>query len=80
MLPVKINLQSCQVVRQEALSADEYSGLMIDRVDEVHESRLRPLEEIEKEKLRVCKAYNKRVRAKSQIGALVWKTILPVGK
>jgi hypothetical protein len=50
MLPVKINLQSCQVVRQEALSADEYSGLMIDRVDEVHESRLRPLEEIEKEK------------------------------
>jgi hypothetical protein len=36
---------------------------------------------MEKEKLRVCKAYNKRVRAKSfQIGELVWKMILPVGK
>ena len=33
-----------------------------------------------KEKLRVAKAYNKKVRDKSfQIGYLVWKTILPVG-
>jgi hypothetical protein len=38
------------------------------------------LEEIEKEKLRVSRAYNKRVRWKSfQVGELVWKTVLPVG-
>jgi hypothetical protein len=38
------------------------------------------LEEIEKEKPRVSKAYNKKVRAKSfQAGDLLWKTILPVG-
>ena len=38
------------------------------------------MREIEKEKLRVAKAYNKNVREKSfQIGDLVWKTILPIG-
>jgi hypothetical protein len=65
---------------QEVPSADEYSDLMMDRIAEAHESRLRALEKIEKEKLRVCKAYNKRVKAKSfQVGELVWKMILPIG-
>jgi hypothetical protein len=80
MLPVEINLQSCQVMRQEALLAKEYSDSMMDWIDEAHESRLKALEEIEKEKLRVCKAYNKKVKAKSfQIRELAWKTILLVG-
>ena len=36
--------------------------------------------EIEIDKLRVAKAYNKRVKVKSfQVGDLVWKTILPIG-
>jgi hypothetical protein len=38
------------------------------------------LKEIEKDKLRVARAYNKEVRAKSfYVGELVWKTILPLG-
>jgi hypothetical protein len=38
------------------------------------------LEEIEKEMLKIAKAYNKRVVEKSfQVGDLVWKTILPLG-
>ena len=38
------------------------------------------MREIEKDKIRVCKAYNKKVKLKSfQVGDLVWKTILPVG-
>ena len=37
------------------------------------------MKEIEKDKLRVARAYNKNVRAKSfQVGELVWKTILPL--
>jgi hypothetical protein len=41
---------------------------------------LKALEEIEKEKKRVAKAYNKRVKAKLfQVEDLVWKTILPLG-
>jgi hypothetical protein len=53
---------------------------MMDKVDEDPESRLKALEEIEKEKVKIAKAYNKRVVEKSfQVGDLVWKTILPLG-
>jgi hypothetical protein len=38
------------------------------------------LEEIEKEKIKIAKAYNKRVVEKSfQVGDLIWKTILSLG-
>jgi hypothetical protein len=38
------------------------------------------LEEIEKDKIKIAKAYNKHVVEKSfQVGDLVWKTILPLG-
>jgi hypothetical protein len=53
---------------------------MMDKVDEAPESRLKALEEIEKEKVKIAKAYNKCVVKKSfQVGDLVWKTILPLG-
>jgi len=65
VLPVEINLQALRVARQNDLSAVDYSNLLMDRIDEVPEERLKALREIEKEKLRVAKAYNKRVREKS---------------
>ena len=53
---------------------------MMDNVDEVSDKRLQDLKEIEKDKFRVARAYNKKVRAKKfQVGELVWKTILPLG-
>ena len=53
---------------------------MMDNIDEVSDKRLQALKEIEKDKFRVVRAYNKKVKAKSfQIGELVWKTILPLG-
>jgi hypothetical protein len=80
VLPVEVNLQVCRVSKQDDLSAEEYDNLMMDKLDEVLESRLRALREIEKEKLQVTNAYNKKVRGKSfQIGDLLWKTILPIG-
>jgi transposase InsO family protein len=80
LLPMEINLQACRVTLQYALSAKEYSSLLMDQIDEVHESRLRALEEIKKEKLRVPWVYNKKVKVRSfQVGELVWKTISPVG-
>jgi hypothetical protein len=79
VLPVEVNLQVCRVSKQDDLSAEEYDNLMMDKLDEVLESRLRALREIEKEKLQVTNAYNKKVRGKSfQIGDLLWKTILPI--
>ena len=53
---------------------------MMDNIDEVSDKRLQALKEIEKNKLRVARAYNKKVRPKSfQVGELVWKIILPLG-
>jgi hypothetical protein len=53
---------------------------MLNRLDEVSDERIRALDEIERDKLRVARAYNKRVKEKScQVGDLVWKTILPIG-
>ena len=50
---------------------------MMDNIDEVTDKRLTALKEVEKDKLRVARAYNKRVKGKSfQIGDLVRKTIL----
>jgi hypothetical protein len=72
LLPIEINLQACRVTLQHALSAEEYSSLMMDQIDDVHESRLRALEEIEKEKLRVASVYKKKVEVKSfQVGELI---------
>jgi hypothetical protein len=59
------------------LPGNEYAKGMMERIDNVPESRLRSLQEIEKEKLRVAKVYNRKVREKSfQIEELVWKMIL----
>ena len=53
---------------------------MMDNIDEVTDKRLKALKEIEKDKLRVARVYNKRVKLKSfQVGDLVWKTILSLG-
>ena len=53
---------------------------MMDNIDEVTYVRLKALKETKKDKARVAKAYNKKVRSKSfQVGELVWKTILPIG-
>jgi hypothetical protein len=53
---------------------------MLDRLDEMSNERVKALGEIEKDTLRVAKAYNKRVKEKSfQVRDLVWKMILPVG-
>jgi hypothetical protein len=53
---------------------------MLDRFDEVSDERVKALGEIERDKLGVAKAYNKRVKEKLfQVGDLVWKMILPIG-
>jgi hypothetical protein len=52
---------------------------MLDRLDEVSDERVNALGEIERDKLRVAIAYNKKVKEKSfQFGDLVWKMILPI--
>jgi hypothetical protein len=53
---------------------------MLDILDEVSDERVKALGEIERDKSRLARAYNKRVKEKLfQVEDLVWKTILPIG-
>jgi hypothetical protein len=72
VLPVEVSLQILRIIGQYYLSAKEYTELMMDKVDEAPESWLKTLEEIEKEKVKIAKAYNKCVVEKLfQVGDLV---------
>jgi hypothetical protein len=78
VLPVEVSLQYLRITGMGYLSTKEYTELMMDKIDESLESRLKALEEIEK-KVKIANAYYKRVVGKSfQVRDLVWKTILPL--
>jgi hypothetical protein len=75
-----VNLAAYRLAKQNELSPVDYHDLMMDNIDEVIDKRLQALKDIEKDKMRVARAYNKKVKLKFfQVGDLVWKTILPVG-
>ena len=67
-----VNLDAYRLAKQNDISVIDYHNLMMDNIDEVSDKRLQALKEIEKDKLQVARAYNKKVRAKSfQVGELV---------
>jgi hypothetical protein len=79
VLPVEISLNVVRFAKQNDLTIGDYYNSMMDNIDEVTDKRVTALGEIEKDKIMVAKAYNKKTKAKSfQIGDLVWKTILPL--
>ena len=72
VLPVEVNLDAYRLAKQNDISAVDYYDLMTDNIDEVSDKRMQTLKEIEKDKFRVARAYNKKVKAKSfQVGELV---------
>jgi hypothetical protein len=72
VLPVEVNLDAYRLAKQNDLSVVVYHDLMMDNIDEVTDVRLKALKEIEKDKVQVAKAYNKKVKSKSfQVRELV---------
>ena len=65
ILPVEINLDAYRLAKQNDFSAVDYYDLMMDNIDEVSDKRLQSLKKIEEDMLRMARAYNKKVRAKS---------------
>jgi hypothetical protein len=64
ILPMKVNLDALRIARQNELLVVYYHNLVLDRLDEVSDERVKALCEIEKDKLRVARAYNKRAKEK----------------
>jgi hypothetical protein len=80
VLPWEVQSDSRRVVLQKDLSSKNYSSLMMDELEDLHMIRLRSLENIEKNKMRVAKYYDKKVKVKQFAeGDLVWKALLPIG-
>jgi hypothetical protein len=65
VLPVEVNLDVYRLAKQNDLLAVVYHDLMMDNIDEVTDMRLKTLKEIDKDKARVSRAYNKKVKSKS---------------
>jgi hypothetical protein len=59
---MEVNLDALRIARQNELSAVDYHNLMLDRLDEVSDEKVKALGEIERDKLRVARVYNKRVK------------------
>jgi hypothetical protein len=60
-----VNLGAYRFAKQNNLNVESYYALMMDNTDEVTDKRMDALEEIEKDRRRVARAYNKKVKAKS---------------
>jgi hypothetical protein len=80
VLPWEMQSKSRRVVLQKGLSSKDYNDLMMDKSKDLHMIRLWTLENIEKNKMRVAKYYNKKVKVKKFAdGDLVWKALLRIG-
>jgi hypothetical protein len=76
-LPWEIQSDSSRVVLQKDLSSKDYSALMMDELEDLHMIRLKALENIEKNKMRVAKYYNKKVKVNQFAeGDLVWESVI----
>jgi hypothetical protein len=65
VLHVEISLNAVKFAKQNDLTVGDYYNSMMDNIDEVTDKRVKALGEIEKDKIMVAKAYNKKVKAKS---------------
>jgi hypothetical protein len=80
VLPWEIQSDSRRVNLQKDLSSKDYNGLMMDELEDLHMIRLRALENIEKNNMRVAKYETKKVKFKQFAeGDLVWNALLPIG-
>jgi hypothetical protein len=63
-LPIETSLNDVRFTRQNDLTVGDNYNSMIDNIDEVIDKRVKALGKIEKDKIMVAKAYNKKVKAK----------------
>ena len=60
----EVQARSRRVTLQNVLLAEVYKNLMIDDLEDLNCHQLRALENIEANKLRIAKYYNKKVKSK----------------
>jgi hypothetical protein len=53
---MEVNLDALRIAQQNELSTIDYHNLMLDRLDEVSDERMKALGETKRDKLRVARA------------------------
>jgi hypothetical protein len=80
ILPCELRAGSRRTSLQDQLLADDYSAMMKEELEDLAGNQLRALENIEKNKRRVARWYDKKFKGKEFVeGDLVWKLILLIG-
>ncbi|XP_059671149.1 uncharacterized protein LOC132316693 [Cornus florida] len=80
VLPMEMTVKSTRVAFQNELTPAEYTQAMLAELKDLDEVRLSALDHVIKQKEKVMRAYNKKVKAKSFLeGDMVWKVKLPLG-
>jgi hypothetical protein len=80
VLPWELRTGSRRTSLQDQLLADDYSTMIKEELEDLAGNRLRALENIEKNKRRLARWYDKKIKGKEFAeGYLVWKLILPIG-
>ena len=78
VLSAEICLQSTRIQRQHEIPSSQYWEMMLDDIIDLDEERMMALNTLLRQKERVAKSYNKKVKQKTfEIDELVWKVILP---
>ncbi|XP_057444304.1 uncharacterized protein LOC130736496 [Lotus japonicus] len=81
VLPAEVYLQSCRIERQEEIPSEVYWNMMLDELVNLDEERISAQDVLTRQKDRIAKAYNKKVKDRSFVtGDYVWKVILPMDK
>jgi hypothetical protein len=79
VLPWELRAGFMRTSLQDQLSADDYLAMMKEELEDLLGNRLRALENIEKNKRRVARWYDKNVKGKEFAkGSLVWMFILSI--
>ncbi|XP_050875274.1 uncharacterized protein LOC127078902 [Lathyrus oleraceus] len=81
VLPVKIQVQPVRIQRQYEIPSEDYWSVMTDELVDIDEERMLELDSLQRQKEKVARAYNKRVKGKVfAVGDLVWRVILPMDR
>ncbi|XP_050888664.1 uncharacterized protein LOC127093802 [Lathyrus oleraceus] len=79
ILPAEICLQSVRVQRQNDLQSKKYWNMMFDELVDLDEERLATVEMLIRQKERVAKVYNRKIKGKTFVdNDYVWKVIFPM--
>ena len=64
VLPVEIHVQSVRIQRQHEIPSEDYWKMMTDELVDLDEERMLALNALRRQKDRIAKAYNKKVKDK----------------